>query len=195
MCGWAAAALAGARKDGWRLCPRNCPKYRCAGSREGSKMRREATSTDRPRRGEGSPGNLPGCNVWLDLFRPALLIGFLGGLAVLHLLACARLSLIECDRQRLKRVAADADARGAELRRELAQRRNARLIREHAEERGLQKPARVVQITLDEVPTALWAEMPEEGRREPGAAVRLGQVPGEAAAAPGAAGPPPLALQ
>jgi hypothetical protein len=158
-------------------------------------MRREATSTDAPRRAGRPLRSSPGSSVWSDLVRPAVLIGLLGGLAVLHLLACARLSLIECDRQRLTRLAADADARRAELRRELAQRRSARLIREHAEARGLEKPARVVQITLDEVPSSLWAEMPHEGSPQPAAAVRLGQLPGEAAAASRPAGPRPRALE
>ena len=59
-------------------------------------------------------------------------------------------------------------------------------------ERGLQKPVAVVEVTVDEVPGALRAEMPGDRLRAPGDGIRLGQVAPEAGVAPG---PAPQSLQ
>ncbi len=119
------------------------------------------------------------------------MIAILGALAVLHLSACARLSVIECDRARLKRIAADDEARRGELRREQGQSRNAAIIREHAIARGLEKPRDVLDVVVDRVPPSLWAEMPQARPQMPSDGVRLGQLANEAGAAPV---PPPPAL-
>ena len=92
-------------------------------------MRRRSASNEEPRSPVRPPRAWPGKGLWSQLVRPAILIGLLGALAVLHLWACARLSVIECDKQRLRRIAGDDQARRAELRRELDSRRNAEVIR------------------------------------------------------------------
>lgn len=129
--------------------------------------------------------------MWSRLIKPALVIAIVGGLAVLHLWACARLSTIECDRARLLRLTADDEALRGELRREQGRLRNATVIREHAIARELQKPRDVLDVVVDQVPASLWAEMPQAGSETSGDGIQLGQLAEPGAPAPA---PPPLAL-
>jgi len=155
-------------------------------------MRCQPGSHDGPRN-SGRPLRLsPGLSLWCRLIKPALLIALLGAMAVLHLLACARLSVVECDRQRLRRIAADDDARRVQLCRRLTEHRSAEFILRHAKERGLEKPAAVVHITVDEVPQPLWADIPREAPQAAGSAFRLGQLSTQAEST---IIPPPRALQ
>lgn len=154
-------------------------------------MQRQVGWSTGPRRGGHPPRSPTGSNLWWGLIRPALVIALLGGVAVVHLLACARLSTIEWDKQRLTRMLADADAQRAELRQELSEYCSPERILKHAEARGLRKPVRVVHVNVDEVPEALCAELPTAGSEELVAFVRVGQLPREAA---GSTTPPPQAL-
>lgn len=108
---------------------------------------------------------------------PALLIALAGLGAVIYLVACARLSVIECDQQRLERIAEDEQARELNLQRRLAELGNAEQIRAHVVARGLCRPVAVAHVSLTDVPPAVCALLPGAGREEQGRELRLGQLP------------------
>lgn len=120
-------------------------------------------------------------DVWSNVIRPALAIAAVGAAAVLYLVTCARLSVIECDLQRLERVAEQEQMRELQLRRRLADLRNAGHVREHIAMRGLTRPADFTHVRLGEVPASLSAALPDAAHEEP--ATRLGQLPPDIAAA------------
>ncbi len=121
--------------------------------------------------------------MWSSLIRPAIMIGIVGACAVLYLVACARLSVIECDLRRLDRVAEDEEARELDLHRHLAELRNAERIRAHIADRGLCPPVAVAHVVLEDVPPALQPALPTPERDLRTREMRLGQLP------PGATGP------
>lgn len=124
-----------------------------------------------------------GADLWSSLIRPALTIGLVGACAVLYLVACARLSVIECDQRRLERIAEDEEARELNLLRRLAELRNAERIRAHIAERGLCRPVAVAHVRLPDLPPAVCAALPGAEGREQGAPIRLGQLPPDTAGA------------
>ncbi len=118
-----------------------------------------------------------GYSLWSDLIRPAIIIALVGGAAVLYLLACARLSSMQCDLRRLERLVEDRRAQEMELRRRLAEIRKAEEIRSHITRRHLEKPRGYEHVRLADLSPTLYEALPspERDRRE----VRLGMIPPE----------------
>ena len=115
--------------------------------------------------------------VWSSLIHPAIMIGMVGACAALYLVACARLSVIECDLRRLERIAEDEEARELDLHRHLAELRNAERIRAHIADRGLCRPVAVAHVVLEDVPPALQPALPTPERDLRTRQMRLGQLP------------------
>ena len=92
---------------------------------------------------------------WSEVVRPAIAIALVGGCAVFYLVACARLSVIECDLRRLERLAQDEQGRELDLHRRIAELGNAERVRAHIVDRGLCRPTAVAHVTLTDVPEAL----------------------------------------
>lgn len=144
---------------------------------------RRRTPPDGPSTQSGPPVR-PGAEVWSSLVRPALTIGLVGACAVLYLVACARLSVIQCDQRRLERIAEDEEARELNLHRRLAELRNAEQIRAHIAQRGLCRPVAVTHVSLTDIPPAVRAALPDPEREERGRDIRLGQLPSDSPGAP-----------
>ncbi|MGD9495904.1 MAG: hypothetical protein AB7Y46_06315 [Armatimonadota bacterium] len=116
-----------------------------------------------------------------SLVGPAVIILVVGVIATAHVAACARLSIIECDLQRLQRIAEDEKAQELALQRRLAALRNAEEIRAHVLQRGLCPPVAVAHVRLTDVPPALYAALPASQRGRDTRGTRLGQLPSDAA--------------
>lgn len=143
---------------------------------------RRRTPVEEPR-DQSSPPAPRRADLWFSLIQPALLIGLVGACAATYLIACARLSVIECDQRRLERIAENEEARELNLHRRLAELRNAEQIRAHIGERGLCRPVAVAHVSLTDVPPAVCAVLPGAGPEERGREVRLGQLPADTAGA------------
>lgn len=114
---------------------------------------------------------------WVEVIRPAIAIAMVGACAVLYLVACARLSVVECDLRRLERIAQDEQARELELHRQFAELGNVEELRSHIVERGLCRPVDVAHVKLTEVPAALYPTLPTGAGDEGDGGRRLGQLP------------------
>jgi len=114
---------------------------------------------------------------WLEVIRPAIGIAAVGACAVFYLVACARLSVIECDLRRLEHLAQDEQGRELDLHRQFAELGNAERVRAHIIERGLCRPTAVAHVTLTDVPEALYSTLPTAGSDERMRDLRLGQLP------------------
>ncbi len=127
--------------------------------------------------------------IWSELVKPALLIALLGAGAVMYLVGCARVSVMECDLRRLDSLLAEERALEFELQRQLAKERSTERIRLHIRKRGLQPPSGHKHVKLEDVPPSLYealprrdgdrelqeilvGQLPETFRSEPGASVR-----------------------
>ncbi|HUS79717.1 MAG TPA: hypothetical protein VM283_00530 [Armatimonadota bacterium] len=97
---------------------------------------------------------------WADIARPAVLIALVGSAAIVHISACARVSIIEWDLCVLQAESAERQAVALDLQRRISEFRTASLVRDHVSERGLTKEAAVAQVDVDELPTELIAELP-----------------------------------
>lgn len=118
----------------------------------GSSSRRHPRSEGRPNAGD----------IWSDVIKPALYIGLAGAGAVLYLVACARISVIECDLGRLERVIESEQTAELGLQRQLAELRHVERIQSHIAERGLQSPSGHRHIVLGHVPASLYDTFPEQ---------------------------------
>ncbi len=114
---------------------------------------------------------------WSEVVRPAIAIALVGACAVCYLVACARLSVIECDLRRLERIAQDEQGRELDLHRQFAELGNAERVRAHIIERGLCRPTAIAHVTLTDVPEALYSALPTAGSDERMRDMRLGQLP------------------
>ncbi|MGC9318589.1 MAG: hypothetical protein ACP5KN_11230 [Armatimonadota bacterium] len=136
---------------------------------------RRPTASSRQRTPVGPPRARSGAHLWSELIKPALVITMIGGGAVLYLVGCARLSVIECDEQRLERLVQDERARELELHRRLAELRTADQIRTHIAQRGLCRPRGTLHVHLTDVPPRLYAALPTPTTEKPPQEIRLGQ--------------------
>ncbi|MEA3402565.1 MAG: hypothetical protein U9R79_15105 [Armatimonadota bacterium] len=136
---------------------------------------RRPTASSRQHTPIGPPHVSPAARLWSELIKPALVIAMVGGGAVLYLMGCARLSVIECDEQRLERLVQDERARELELHRRLAELRTADEIRTHIAQRGLCRPRGTLHVHLTDVPPRLYAALPTATTEEPPQEIRLGQ--------------------
>ncbi len=98
--------------------------------------------------------------LWFELIRPALVIAAIGLAAVVYLYGCARLSVIECDLERLDRSIEQQHAVALDLQRQLAQLQTAERIQNHIAEHDLGQPRGTLQITLTDTPPELYAVLP-----------------------------------
>lgn len=94
--------------------------------------------------------------LWSEVIKPALFIGLAGAGAVLYLVACARVSVIECDLGRLERIIENERATEFDLQRQLAELRHVERLQQHIAERGLQPPRTHKQVRLTNVPASLY---------------------------------------
>jgi len=140
-------------------------------------MRRPASSS-RPSGTSAAPRRRSAlAAAWSEVVRPAIAIALVGACAVFYLVACARLSVIECDLRRLEHLAQDEQGRELDLHRQFAELGNAERVRAHIIERGLCRPAAVAHVTLTDVPEALDLALPTAGSDQRMRDMRLGQLP------------------
>lgn len=97
----------------------------------------------------------PAIRLWSDVIKPALYIGIAGAGAVLYLIACARVSVIECDLGRLERIIESERTAELYLQRQLTELRHAERIQAHIAERGLQPPRGHRHLRIGNVPVSL----------------------------------------
>ncbi len=136
-------------------------------------MRRSTASTERT--SVRSPRVSAFSRTWDLYIRPALIIGMVGAGVVLYLVACARLSTLECDRRRLERRVEEVRARELELHKQLAELRQTDRIRRHIAERGLTRPRGTIRVELRDMPPSLYAELPSADKRRRDLRARLGE--------------------
>ncbi len=115
--------------------------------------------------------------VWSELIKPALIITMVGAGAVMYLIACARVSVIECDLGRLERAASRQEVAELELQRQLAALRSADRVQEHIVERGLEPPRGAVHVSLVNVPPSLREVLPAGDSDRDTREIRLGRLP------------------
>ena len=128
-------------------------------------MRRTRGSSSRQQiRSDGSSHAM---RLWSEVIKPALYIGLVGAGAVLYLVACARISVIECDLGRLERIIENERVAEFDLQRQLAELRHAESIQRHIVERGLQPPSGHRHVRLTNVPESLYEALPDrDGDRD-----------------------------
>jgi cell division protein FtsL len=120
----------------------------------------------------------PAQRTWSELIKPALIIAAIGAGAVLYLVACARISVIECDLQRLERACARQEAAELELQRQLASLQSPDRVQQHIVEHGLEPPTGIVHVALTDVPPSLQQVLPVGGEDSDTREIMLGQLPG-----------------
>ena len=114
---------------------------------------------------------------WSELIWPALIIAIAGAGAVVYLVACARISVIECDLQRLERASARQEAAELELQRQLASLQSPDRVQQHILEHGLEPPTGVVHIALTDVPPSLEKVLPAGAEDRDGHEIMVGELP------------------
>lgn len=124
-----------------------------------------------------TPRMSPARRVWSELIQPALVIGMIGAGAVMYLLACARISTIECDLRRLERASEAQQAAEFELQQQLAALQNAERIQQHIVATGLDRPCGTQHVRLTDVPPALYEALPTADTDRDTREIRLGQLP------------------
>lgn len=115
-------------------------------------------------------------SLWSEVIKPALYIALAGAGAVLYLVACARVSVIECDLGRLERIIENERAMEFELNQQLAELRHVERIQEHIAERGLQPPRAHRQVRLTNLPASLYEALPEHGEERDPQEIGIGQL-------------------
>ncbi len=119
----------------------------------------------------------PAQRAWSDLIVPALIITMVGAGAVVYLVACARVSVIECDLRRLERAGSQQDVAELELQRQLAALQSADRVQQHIVERGLEQPCGTVHVSLTDVPPSLHEVLPAGDADRDTREIMLGQLP------------------
>jgi len=121
-------------------------------------MQRRTTSSRTRPPGRRRPGAVAA--LWAELIRPAILIALVGFGGVIYISACARVSIMEWDLQRLQQQADEHRERCEELERQIAEAGKSSLIRDHVAERGLTQETEIAEVTVDGVPGELLGQPP-----------------------------------
>lgn len=116
-------------------------------------------------------------SLWSELLKPALIIALVGAGAVCYLVACARVSIIECDLRRLDRALEHKQTAELALQRQIAELQAADSIQQHISEYGLDRPSGREQVRLTSVPVALQDALPTPDSDRDTREILLGQIP------------------